>query len=126
MTFNLEQALRYGLLPIVYSSHDRSDKLKDYAGAYLKEEIKSEALVKNLPNFARFLEIAGLYHGQVVNMSAIASEAQINRRSASEFFSILEDTMLGFFLPAYSQKLRLREQIEIIIIFMVIFIICLL
>ena len=108
--FNLEQALRYGLLPIVYSSHDRSDKLKDYVGAYLKEEIKAEALVRNLSNFARFLEIAGLYHGQVVNMSTIASEAQINRRSVSEFFSILEDTMLGFFLPAYSPKLRLREQ----------------
>ena len=77
---------------------------------YLKEEIKAEALVRNLPSFARFLEVAGLYHGQVVNMSAIAREAQISRRFVNEFFSILEDTMLGFFLSAYSPKLRLREQ----------------
>ena len=108
--FNLEQALRYGLLPIVYSSSDRSDKLKDYVETYLKDEIKAEALVRNLPGFARFLEVAGLYHGQTVNMSAIASEAQISRRFVSDFFSILEDTMLGFFLPAYSPKLKLREQ----------------
>ena len=108
--FNLDQALRYGLLPIVWSSPDRGDKLKDYAETYLKEEIKAEALVRNLSSFARFLQVAGLYHGQAVNMSAIARESQISRYSVREFFSILEDTMLGFFLPAYYPKLRLKEQ----------------
>lgn len=108
--FNLDQALRYGLLPIVWSSTDKGDKLKDYAETYFKEEIKAEALVRNLPSFARFLEIAGLYHGQIVNMSAIARETHIPRYSVRDFFSILEDTMLGFFLPAYHSKLRLRQQ----------------
>ncbi len=108
--FNLDQALRYGLIPIVWSSHDRDDKLKDYAETYLKEEIKAEALVRHLPSFVRFLQTAGLYHGQVVNMSAVARESQISRDYVREFFSILEDTMLGFFLPAYYPKLRLREQ----------------
>ena len=108
--FDLNQALRYGLLPIVWSSPDRGDKLKDYAETYLKEEIKAEALVRDLPSFARFLQIVGLYHGQVVNMSAIARESQISRNFVRNFFSILEDTMLGFFLPAYYPKLRLKEQ----------------
>ena len=108
--FDLHQALRYGLLPIVWASSDRGDTLKDYAETYLKEEIKEEALVRNLPAFARFLEVASLYHGQVVNMSNIAREAQTSRRSVREFFSILEDTMLGFFLPAYSSKLQMKEQ----------------
>lgn len=108
--FNLDQALRYGLIPIVWSSHNREDKLKDYTETYLKEEIKAEALVRHLPSFARFLQVAGLYHGQVVNMSAVARESQISRNVVRDFFSILEDTMLGFFLPAYYPKLRLREQ----------------
>ncbi len=108
--FNLHQALRYGLLPIVWSSPDRSDKLKDYAETYLKEEIKAEALVRDLPAFARFLEVAGLYHGQVINMENVKRESQIPKNSVREFFSILEDTMLGFFLPAYYPKLRLKEQ----------------
>ena len=108
--FNLDQALRYGLIPIVWSSHDRDEKLKDYAEVYLKEEIKAEALVRQLPSFARFLQAAGLYHGQVINMSAVARESQISRNDTREFFSILEDTMLGFFLLAYYPKLRLREQ----------------
>ena len=108
--FNLNEALRYGLIPIVWSHPDRGEKLKDYVETYLQEEIKAEALVKNLPAFARFLEIAGLCHGQAVNMSNIAREAQIQRREVKSFFSILEDTMLGFFLPAYSSKLKTREK----------------
>jgi len=108
--FNLDQALHYGLLPIVWSSDDKDDKLKDYVETYFKEEIKAEAIVRNLSSFARFLEIAGLYHGQILNMSAIARETHIPRYSVRDFFSILEDTMLGFFLPAYYSKLRLRQQ----------------
>ncbi len=108
--FDLKTALRFGLLPIVYSSVDRAFALKAYTQVYLKEEIKAEALVRNLPAFARFLTVAGLYHGQIVNMSAIARESEISRDSVRGFFSILEDTLLGFFVPAYSGKIRLREK----------------
>ena len=108
--FNLNQALRYGLIPIIWSADDRNDKLKDYTETYLKEDIKAEALVRSLPNFARFLEVAGLCHGQAVNISSIASTAEISRHSVRDFFSILEDTYLGFFIPAYSSKLKIKEK----------------
>ena len=108
--FNLKTALRYGLIPVVWSGQDKESKLKAYTETYLKEEIKAEALVRNLPGFTRFLEVAGLYHGQAVNMSAIARECQMPRHAVQDYFSILEDTMLGFFLPAYTSKLRLREK----------------
>ncbi len=108
--FDLNQALRHGLIPIVWSAADRTWQLKAYAHTYLTEEIKGEALVKDLPGFARFLEAAGLCHGQAVNMSAIARDCHISRDAAREFFAVLEDTMLGFFLPAYSSRLRLREK----------------
>ena len=108
--FDLNQALHYGLLPIVWSSTNRSKKLRNYTEAYLTEEIKAEALVRNLPAFARFLEVAALYHGQVVNMSAVARDSENKIHHIRNFFSILEDTMLGFFLPAYQAKLRVKER----------------
>ena len=108
--FNLDQALRYGLLPIVWFSPNKSDKLKDYTETYLKEEIKEEALVRNLPAFARFLEVASLCHGQVLNKSNIARDSGNKNHHIHNFFSILEDTMLGFTLPAYQAKLRVKEQ----------------
>ncbi len=107
---NLNTALRYGLLPVVWASADRGDALKSYVQMYLKEEIEAEAFVRNLAPFARFLEVAGLYHGQVVNMNAIARECGISRQAVQSFFSVLEDTMLGFFLPAYVPRLKLKEQ----------------
>ena len=107
--FDLNKALSFGLLPVVCSAQDRAFALKGYTQMYLKEEIKEEALVRNLPGFARFLNIAGLYHGQAINMSAIARESAVSRDSVRGFFSILKDTLLGFFLPAYSGKIRLRE-----------------
>ena len=109
--FNLHTTLRYGLIPIIWSSQDRDSTLRDYVETYLKEEIKGEALVKNLPGFTRFLEVAGLCHGQTVNISNIARDCQVpSQFIVKDFFSILEDTMLGFFLPAYSPKIRIREK----------------
>ena len=108
--FNLDEALRYGLIPVVWSAPDRTDKLKDYIETYLKEDIKAEALVRNLPAFSRFLQVAGLCHGQTINMSNIARDAEITRYDVGTFFSILEETMLGFFLPAYSSKLTIKEK----------------
>ena len=108
--FDLNKALQFGMLPLVFSSKAPDFALKAYTQLYLKEEIKEEALVRNLPGFARFLHIAGLYHGQCVNMSGIARESEISRDAVRGFFSILEDSLLGFFLPAYSSKIRLREQ----------------
>ena len=108
--FNLDQALRYGLLPIVWFSPDRNDKLKDYAETYLKEEIKAEALVRNLPAFTRFLVKVGLFHGQILNKSNVARDSENKIHHIHNFFSILEDTMLGFFLPAYQAKIRVKEN----------------
>ncbi len=108
--FDLNQALCYGLIPIIWSSADPIDKLKDYTTTYLKEDIKAEALVRQLPGFARFLEVAGLCHGQIVNMNSIARDAELSRHYVRDFFSILEDTNIGFFVSAYSSHLRIKEK----------------
>ena len=77
---------------------------------YLREEIQSEALVRNLPGFARFLPVAALFHGQVLNATNIASEAQVSRPTVTSYLDILEETLLCFRLPAFEAKLRVRER----------------
>ena len=74
--FALDDALQHGLLPIVWDSEDRAETLTAYTQMYLKEEIQAEALVRNLPGFARFLPVAALFHGQTLNVTNIAREAQ--------------------------------------------------
>jgi predicted AAA+ superfamily ATPase len=108
--FELDSALQYGLLPVVFDSEAKAETLSAYAQFYLKEEIQAEALVKNLPGFARFLPVAALFHGQTVNVSTIARDAGVARTTVSGYLEILEETLLCFRLPAYEAKLRVRER----------------
>jgi len=81
--FDLDQALRFGLLPVVWDSSAKTDTLAAYAQFYLKEEIQAEALVRSLPGFARFLPVAALFHGQTINVSTIARDAGVARTTVS-------------------------------------------
>jgi predicted AAA+ superfamily ATPase len=108
--FDLEETLRYGSMPIVWDSNARQETLSAYMQLYLKEEIQAEALVRNLPGFARFLPIAALFHGQNINVANIAREAGVARTTVTGYLDILEETLLCFRLPAYEARLRVRER----------------
>lgn len=109
--FDPEFSLQWGLLPLVQLDRENArDILNAYVNTYIKEEIKEEGIVRNLPPFLRFLGIAGLLNGQIVNGQNIAREASVPRSSVDVYFSILEDTLLGHFLPAYRPNLKVREQ----------------
>ena len=108
--FSLDETMRWGSLPVVWSADDRKRTLSSYVELYLKEEIQAEALVRNLPGFARFLPIASLLHGQTVNVSSLARDAGIARKTAEGYLQILVDTLMAFQLPAFESKLRVRER----------------
>lgn len=107
--FKLEKCLQYGCLPIVLDSEEQEETLLSYVETYLRQEIKEEALVKNLAGFSRFLNVAATLHGQVLNISNVSREAEVSRTTVNGFFEILEDTLIGYRLQAYSAKLRVRE-----------------
>ena len=108
--FDLDVALRFGTLPVVWTAPDRGEALAAYAQLYLKQEIQAEALVRNLPGFARFLPVAALFHGEVVNVAGIARDAGAARTTVDDYLEILEDTLLAFRLPAFEARLRVRER----------------
>ena len=103
-------ALRFGTLPLVVAADDRRAVLESYVQLYVRQEIQSEALVRNLPGFIRFLPIAALFHGQVVNVSGIARDCGVARTTVEGYLEILEDTLLTFRLPAFEARLRVRER----------------
>jgi predicted AAA+ superfamily ATPase len=108
--FKLQSALHIGTLPLVLASEDPADTLASYVQMYLKEEIQAEALVKNLSGFSRFLPIAALFHGQILNISNVARDAEVRRPTVQGFFEILEDTLLAYRLEAFESNLRVRER----------------
>lgn len=109
--FDAEFSLEWGFLPYVQLDRkNAADILNSYVNTYIKEEIKEEGIVRSLPPFLRFLSIAGQLNGQLLNRQNISREAAVPRSSVDVYFSILEDTLLGHFLPAYRPDVKVREQ----------------
>ena len=108
--FVLDRALDRGLVPSIYFSDNPREDLAAYAGNYLKEEIAAEAATRNVPAFSRFLEVAALCHGTMLNFSQVASDAQVPIGTVREYFHILEDTLVARPLPAWTRT-RTRKAI---------------
>lgn len=109
--FDIIKAANYGLLPPHYLSPKPEKRLSAYIDIYLKEEIKAEALVRNLTGFTRFLEIAAITSGEIVNYNNIANDCGVSANTAKEYFSILNETLIGYFIPAFTSKMK-RKVIQ--------------
>lgn len=108
--FDLERALRYGTVPLVWVDEDPAERLRSYVRLFLSEEVRAEALVRNLEGFARFLPVAGILHGQVVSVSSLARDAGVARTTVAGYLDILEDTLVAMRLRAFEGRLRVREK----------------
>ena len=102
----LEDRLNRGSLPSVLDSPAPQEDLKAYVGTYLQEEIRAEGLTRSIENFSRFLSVAGLCNGEQLNYTKVGSDAGVPSRTVREFFQVLEDTLIGYSLPAYQKTLK--------------------
>lgn len=103
-TFDLTRVVKSGLLPSIYFSDNPKADLEAYAGSYLQEEIVAEGAVRNLPAFSRFLKVAALCNGQIVNFTNVSNDAQVARTTVYEYFDILKDTLIVYELPAWRKS----------------------
>lgn len=104
--FNLERYLLYGGLPAIYSSNYPQEELYAYVETYLREEIQAEALVRKIPSFSRFLRVSALTNGEILNFTNIASDTSVPASTIREYYHILEDTLVGFMLPAWTKSIK--------------------
>lgn len=106
--FDLDRMLNHGYLPRIYEGTAHRRMLEAYVADYLKEEVAAEGLVRNLPTFSEFLDVAALSDGELVNFSNVARECGVSSHTAKSHFGILEDTLLGRWLPAYRKRPKRR------------------
>jgi len=108
--FALDRVLRFGSLPAVWDASDPWAALEAYMQAYVRDEIRGEAVVRNLSAFLRFLPAAARAHGQVVNIAALARDAATSRMTVDGYLRILRDTLMATLVPAFEPRLRVRER----------------
>lgn len=106
--FDLNRLVNHGYLPRIYASAHPRRLLDAYVGDYLKEEVAAEGLVRNLSVFSEFLNVASLSDTEIVNFANIARDCGVSGHTVKSYFGILEDTLLGRWLPAYRRRPKRR------------------
>ena len=109
--FNLIQYLNRGGLPDIYNNPHYKEELEAYVSLYLKEEIKNEALTRNVQAFSEFLDLTALSNGQEINYEGFSKDLQVSPSTLKNYIEILDDTLLGFKLPGYT-KTKKRKSIS--------------
>lgn len=111
--FDLMNALHFGMLPGLLKTTSQEDKkefLRSYVQTYLKEEIRLEQLLRKFDPFRDFLEVAAQHNGKIINYSKIAQDTGVDYKTIINYFTLLEDTLLGFFLPAFHRSIRKQQR----------------
>ena len=102
--FDLLRALNRGLLPSIYLSPAYQKSLKAYVADYLTQEIKAEGLSRNLQAFSKFLDSVAYSNGELVVYNNIASDCGVDAKTVKEYYEILIDTHLGYFINPLVKK----------------------
>jgi predicted AAA+ superfamily ATPase len=102
--FDIARAVERGMLPSIYFSDDPGADLHAYVGSYLQQEIVAEGSTRNVPAFSRFLKVAALCNGKVVNFTNVANDAQVARTTVYEYFEILKDTLVIHEVQAWQES----------------------
>ncbi|NGX26496.1 MAG: hypothetical protein K940chlam6_00419 [Chlamydiae bacterium] len=104
--FDLNKALQFGMLPSLQSEPNPKKYLESYVKTYLREEVLHEGITRNLGAFSRFLVAASFSQGSVLNITEVARECGIERKTVAGYFDILEDLLLSYRLPVFSKRAK--------------------
>lgn len=106
--FDLVRGINHGMLPRHYLAANPKKRLEAYIGTYLKEEIQDEAVVRQLAAFNRFLDVAAQSNGEIINYKNIAQDCGVSAVTVKEYFAILQQTLIGYMLPAFTESKKRR------------------
>lgn len=104
--WNIRRALECGLLPLTWQATNAQDILNTYLSLYMEQEVKSEGIVRNLPAFARFLEVVSFSQGALINAAEIAREIGTSRNTVTSYLEILKDLLVSFHVPVFSKRAK--------------------
>ncbi|MGD2151800.1 MAG: DUF4143 domain-containing protein [Gemmatimonadales bacterium] len=110
--FRLASALESGLLPLVVAAPNRAEVLRAYASLYLEQEVQAEGWVRSIGSFARFLEAVSFSHANVINISNVARESEVERKTVTGYLEVLEDLLLSYRLPVFTRRAKRKTAVH--------------
>lgn len=104
--YDLDRAVQNGMIPRHYMVANAQNRMRAYVDLYLKEEIIEESLVQNVDEFIRFMEVAAIMDGEILNYENVASDCGVSANTVKAYYKILVETLLGFEVPAYRKVIK--------------------
>ena len=104
--FQIDRAVQNGMIPRHYMVEDATKRLSGYVKVYLDEEIREEGEVRELDAFERFMEVAAISDGEMLNYSNIAADCGVSAKTVKSYFQILYDTLIGYEIPAFRKEIK--------------------
>ena len=104
--FQIDRAVQNGMIPRHYMVSDATKRLSGYVKVYLDEEIREEGEVRELDAFERFMEVAAISDGEMLNYSNIAADCGVSAKTVKSYFQIIYDTLIGYEIPAYRKEVK--------------------
>ncbi len=104
--FQIDRAVQNGMIPRHYMVEDATKRLSGYVKVYLNEEIREEGEVRELDAFERFMEVAAICDGEMLNYANIASDCGVSAKTVKSYFQILYDTLIGYEIPAFRKEIK--------------------
>lgn len=104
--FQIDRAVQNGMIPRHYMVEDATKRLSGYVKVYLDEEIREEGEVRELDAFERFMEVAAISDGEMLNYANIAADCGVSAKTVKSYFQILYDTLIGYEIPAFRKEIK--------------------
>ncbi len=110
--FKLEQVLKTGVIPLIWNAESPEATLQAYVDLYLQDEVKAEALVRQVGEFSRFLHVMAFSHGAVLNLANISRECEVARKTVELHLQILIDLLLGYTIPVFETRAQRQMTVH--------------
>lgn len=104
--FQIDRAVQNGMIPRHYMVENATKRLSGYVKVYLDEEIREEGEVRELDAFERFMEVAAISDGEILNYANIAADCGVSAKTVKSYFQILYDTLIGYEIPAFRKEIK--------------------
>ena len=108
-SMSIDEIVYSGFYPRILDQRlEPRQALGDYFETYVERDVRRLGGVRNLSSFRRFVRLCAGRVGQLLNLSALGSEAGVTHTTAREWLTLLETSYIAFLQPPFHANIGKR------------------
>lgn len=105
----VNEMLYNGSFPRIYDKHiEPSDFYPSYIQTYIERDVRTLRNITDYSSFTRFIKLCAGRCSQILNVTALAEDAGITRKTAESWLSVLEASYIIYMMKPYYKNFGKR------------------